>query len=519
MGKLKRLASFLIAVLTFTTFCGVSASAEGFTFNWDSDENTSPHCKSILMLNLDTDTVVYSLNPDQELPMASMTKIMSYIVAYEAIPDIENTKITVPQSVADELEGTGSSLADVQVGEEFTGKQLLYLMMVPSGNDAALTLAKYVDGLYETGQIKPKAKEYDPSSSSSESSAVSSQASQTVSSELSSSPEEGEENLPDSQSGPDPTDYTGRSYFVQLMNEKAMELGCEHTHFTNPHGLHNPSHYTTAREMAVITKYAMTLPYFTEITGTSAYLQAATNLNSQERTVYTTNKMLTDYADENGISYYYQSATGIKTGSLDESGYCITASATAYGYTYIVVAMGCPMYDEDGMETDVHGEMLDARSLFRWAVTALEKKTVAAQGDILSSVKLEYAFQKDELRLAAGENASVMLPSTVDATSIVVTPNKPESVQAPVRKGEQIGTASLSYAGEVIATVPLVAAESVAKSDLVEGWEQGKDLVTSPWFMVIIAVIAALIIVYIILIFLYRRKQRQLRRVRRFRDM
>ena len=173
----------------------------------------------------------------------------------------------------------------------------------------------------------------------------------------------------------------------------------------------------------------------------------------------------------------------------------------------------------EGYEEGIHGEMLDARSLFRWALENLGKKTVAVPGEVLSSVNLEYAFQQDQLLLAAGESASVMLPNSVDASSIVVTVNKPESVQAPVRKGEQVGTATLSYADEVIATVPLVAAESVSRSDLLASWEQGKSLLSSPWFVVIIAVIVALIIVYFILMVMYRRKQRMLRRVRKFRDM
>ncbi len=528
MKKLKRLLACLITAALLPAFCGASAHAEGFAYNWDQDEENpdGPHCESIFLLNLDTDSVAYTLNPDEERPMASMTKIMSYIVAYETIPDIENTVITVPQSVEDELEGTGSSLAGVLVGEELTGLQLLYLMMVPSGNDAALTLAKYVDSLYESGKLAP---EGSPSSAAPVSSgAESGVSSQAVSSEpVSSAPEssDGEESGGGESEAGEETDpyansnYDGKSYFVRLMNEKAAELGCSHTHFTNPHGLHHPNHYSTAREMAEITKYAMTLPYFTEITGTTAYLKPATNLSPEEEVKNTTNKMLTNYVDEWGMNYYHQYTTGIKTGSLDEAGYCITASATYDGYTYIAVLMGSPMYYEDGSENPIHGEMLDARSLFRWVLVNLKKKTVAVQGDVMSSVGLKYAWQKDELLLVAGENASVMLPDTVDENSILVTADVPESVEAPIRKGEQIGSATLSYAGEPIATVPLVAAESVAKSEALQVWEQGQQVLTAPWFLVIMAVIVALIIVYIILIFLYRRKQRQLRRVKRFRDM
>lgn len=493
MKKIIRLAAFMLSVIIFAAGVAVPASAEGFTFNWDLDaENPDgPHCKSIFLLNLDTDTVAYALNADEELPMASMTKIMTYIVAYENIPDIENTVITVPQSVQDELEGTGSSLAGVVVGEELTGLQLLYLMMVPSGNDAALTLAKYVDSLYEQGKLEG-----------------------TFVPDISPNVELDENGIPVvDEHGK--TDYAAESYFIQLMNEKAKELGLSHTHFTNAHGLHNDNHYTTAREMAEITKYAMTLPHFTEITGTGAYIKPVTNMSSEEQTKYTTNKMLSNTVDgETGISYYHQFTTGIKTGSHNEAGHCLTASATAYGYTYIAVLMG----DMAGYENGIHYEMLDARSLFRWSLSELEKKTVAVQGDVMSSVSLKYAWQKDELLLVAGENASVMLPGSVDSNSILIDVDKPESVEAPIRKGEQIGTATLSYAGETIAVVPLVAAESVAKSEALQVWEQGQAVLTAPWFLVIMAVIAALIIVYIILILLYRRKQRQLRKVRRFRD-
>lgn len=495
MKQCKRAFAFFLAVV-LSVLLPFSASAEGFVYNWDQDDDNpyGPYCKSLVLLNLDTDTVVYSLDPDTPRPMASMTKIMAYIVAYETIPDIENTIITMPESVNAELEGTYSSEANMFPGERFTGMNLLYMMMVPSGNNAALTLDKYVNSLYEDGTLTWEGDPLpDPAPVP-----------------------EGEDAVNDS--GVDPTNYTGRSYFVELMNRKAEELGCTNTHFTNAHGLHNEDHYASARDMATITKYAMSVPSFTEVTGTTAWNYAPVDAPDDVRTAYTTNKLLMNTADSYGNTYYYQSATGIKTGSLDEAGYCVTASATAFGYTYIAVAMGAPMYDANG-DSAIHGEMLDVRSLFRWAIGNLEKKTVAVQGDILSSIDLKYAWHKDSLQLAAGQNVSVMLPASVDNSSILVVPDVPESVEAPIRKGEQIGTATISYAGDVLATVPLVAAESVAKSEVLEVWEQGQQVLTSPWFLVIMAVITALVIVYVILIVLYRRKQRQLRHVKRFRDM
>ncbi|MGI6254069.1 MAG: D-alanyl-D-alanine carboxypeptidase family protein [Acutalibacter sp.] len=549
---MKKLFSVFLTMLCLVTACAMPASAEGFEFGWDTDPKNpnGPHCKAYLMLNLDTDTVVYSENADERLPMASITKIMSYIIAYENIPDIENTLITIPQSVVDELHGTGSSVAEFSVGETYTGLDLLYLMMVPSGNNAALTLAKYVDQLYADGKIGGQTTDSSSSSasesgdSSSQSSASesgdgSSQSSATESGDSSSSssttddPEAvsqasstqsqttlSTENLAPAygEEGFDGSDYTGRSYFVQLMNEKAAELGCTNTHFTNPHGLHNENHYSTARDLVTITKYAMSLPHFTEITGTTAYNYYPQENPDLVRTANTTNRMLTNYATDD-VSYYYAYATGIKTGSHDQAGYCIVASATYSGYTYVVCCLGSPEYDAQGNSISLHGEMLDAATLFRWALTSLGKMTVVSQGDILADVPLEYAWQKDTLQLVAGENVSVMLPTSVDTSSIIIETDVPESVQAPVERGQQVGTATMSYAGEVIATVPLVAAESVSRSEMMSFISQGTSVLTSPWFLIIMGVILLLIIVYIILILLYRRKQKQLRRVRKYRDL
>lgn len=536
----RRAAALLVAAALFCSLA-MPASAEGFAFNWDSDQNSAPHCESIFMLNLDTDTVVYTLNPDEERPIASLTKIMTYIVAYENIPDIETAIITMPQSVQDELEGTGSSVAEMAPGESFTGLDLLYMMMVQSGNNAALTLAKYVDSLYETGQLRPQTTATPaPEASAGEdtgSAASAVTAAASAGSEASSEDRDDPEAAAptpgtlygygagsgdgDAAGEFDPAypDYTGTSYFVQLMNAKAAELGCTHTHFVNPHGLHHRNHFSTAREMAIITKYAMTLPNFTEITGSTGYDYTVQNTGEQ-RWVGTTNKLLTNYQDDaSGLVYYYQSATGIKTGSLNESGYCISASATANGYTYIAVALGSPYINEDGSRNYVHGEMLDVRSLFRWAVANLEKRTVLMKDEVASSVNLRYAWRQDTLQLVAGENATVMLPSSINDSSILITADVPESVEAPIRKGEAIGTAVMTYAGETIAVVPLVAAESVDRSEVIHVLKEGQDVMSSPVFLVIMAVIAALIIVYIILIVFYRRKQKQLRKVRKFRDM
>lgn len=436
---------------------------EGFV----CDRLTDPNSESIFMVSLDTGTVVFTMNPDERRPMASLTKIMTYIVVSETVSDLQNTRTTVPESVAEELAGTGSSLAEIQTGEEFSIYDLLNLMMVPSGNDAALTLAKYVDAM----RIPAEDSAFDE-------------------------------------------DGDGVLSFVELMNRKAQELGCTNTHFVNPHGLHDENHYTTAREMATITQYALTLPYFSEITSQTYYTQAPTNMTSEERTVTTTNRMLLSYMEE-----YYTYATGIKTGSLNESGYCIAASGFYDGYSYLVICLGSPYIDEDGNYTNYHGEMYDAATLFRWAFTSIENKTIVMDGDLIAEVDLKYVWDKDRLQVVAQGNVTAMMPIDLDESNIKMELDLPESVKAPVKKGDEIGTATYTYKGEVLAVVPLVAAESVERSEIVQTIEQGKEIITSPWFLITAGIILVLLAAYIALAVAMNRKRRKMRRIKKYRDL
>ena len=524
----KILSVFAVFALLFSIL-SVPASAEGFTYDFDYNS------QSILMMSLDNGEIVYTMNPDERRPMASITKIMTFIVAYESIEDIENTYITVSEKVEDELEGTGSSLAGIYVGEELTGYELLNLMMIPSGNDAALTLAIYCDehkdkveayrnskygtGSDDTSDVEESDEDVytddvpDPVKAAE--TAVNAVAGAEDDSESSEDEDSEESDEDEEESTGAVSEYS--KYFVSLMNEKAKELGCNDTHFVNPHGLYDPDHYSTARDIATIVQYATKLPYFTDITSCTAYKLRATNMCEEERTVSTTNQMMSMYSSDG--MYYYMYCNGIKTGSLNEAGYCIAASATYEGYTYVVVALGCPMIDEYGNELDYHGEMVDAATLFRWAFLNLSMKNIAEAGDLIGEVKLNYAWNQDTLQVVAGTNVSAILPDDVEISSIVCTVNLPEDVDAPVKKGDVIGTAVYSYAGEDITTVNLVASESVEKSDIIKTIETGQSVVTSPWFLIIVGLIILVVAAYIIIILSYNKRKKRMRKIKRYKDM
>jgi D-alanyl-D-alanine carboxypeptidase (penicillin-binding protein 5/6) len=420
--------------------------------------NFQPTSAAIELINLDTDTVVYQKNADVRREPASTTKIMTFIVASEHIKDLQGTKISITKEVMNTLLGTGSSMSNIKIGDQLTALQLLNCMLVPSGNDAALFLADYV----------------------------------------------GKGNV---------------DSFVDMMNQKAKELGCTGTHFTNPHGLHDDNHYTTASDLSKMTKYAMSLPHFTDITSQARYSYKPVGGPDagKTRNLSTTNLMI----DKNVRSqYYYQFTRGIKTGHTDEAGYCLVSSATAEGYSYLCVVLGAPDIDANGKKIQAHGEMADTQKLYRWAFTNLElKKNLLSSSDSIGEVKLNNAWNKDKLLLVADKNYSAMLPINVSANSIIITKNIPSSVDAPIKKGDVIGTATLSYANQKLTTVNLVASESVERSELLHSANAVKKVLTSTWFIVIVAIIILLVIIYIILALIYNRKKKNLRKVKKYRKM
>ena len=444
----KKLFPGLLAVLFFAcAFFALPARAAVFQVDFETAS------QGIQLVNLDTGTVVYQKNADQRLEPASTTKIMTYIVVAENIPDLAGTPITITPEVVTDLLGTGSSLAGVREGEVLTALQLLNCMMVPSGNDAALAFAYYVGG-------------GDPQA------------------------------------------------FVAMMNEKAAELGCTGTHFTNPHGLHDPEHYTTAEDLAVMLEYALTLPYFSEICAQTYYELPATNVSSEPRYVYTTNMLLSQNSE-----YYYRYCTGGKTGSHDQAGYCLASTAVKNGYSYLCVTLGAPSVDADGARVPVNGAFTDAEALYEWAFDNLEIKTVLEETRSVCDVPLELAWNQDTLLLVPEQNYAAILPVDVAATSVIVTPHLPESVEAPVTRGEVVGTATLSYAGQELAEVNLVAAVSVERSELLNSAKTVGEIVSSTWFLAVAAVIVVLLLLYIILSVIYNRKKKNLRRVKKYRRM
>ena len=443
---MKKTLTVFLSLIIFLSSLIIFTSVPADAASFDIDFDL--HCKSVYLENLDLGIVVYSKNENERRFPASTTKIMTYIVTAEHVSDLKNTKVKVKGSVLHMLDGTGSSIAGLEANETLTVYQLLNCLMIPSGNDAALILADYVG----EGDIDK---------------------------------------------------------FVGMMNEKAQELGCEGTHFANPHGLNDPNHYTTVSDMAKITKYAMTMPEFNDISNT-----ATSDVLGEDRYLVTTNSMIDPVR---GGDYYYEYAKGIKTGSTgNDSGYCLVSTAVHRGYSYLCIAYGAPYENEKGESYD-NGAMIDSKRLYEWAFDNLEIKSILDKNELVKEIGLKFAWNKDRIQLAPAKSFSTLLPSAVDVESIDKIYDVPEAIDAPIKEGQKVGTVTLSYANRELATIDLVVAETVDRSELLTAIEGIRVVVTSKWFVVSVAVIAVIIIIYVIIVSIYTHKAKTRRPVKKYR--
>lgn len=411
-----------------------------------------PRSGIILVQSLEDDTVIFDKNIHQRTPPASLTKIVTAILTLENCPDL-NAMVTVPQSVIDSLVNTGSSNAGLKAGEEISVLDLLHCMLIPSANEAAATLADYVSG----GSIDG---------------------------------------------------------FVDKMNVFVERLGCTDTHFTTPHGLDAEGQYTSAADMAKIMKYALTFSQseiFENITSLTEYQLPASNMHEAPRTIRSTNFLMNSgYAD-----YYCKYVTGGKTGSTSGAGKCVVATASSGGYSYMAVIMNAPHDDIDGDGYDENGAFTDAKMLFEWIYKNIRYESILSSAEVTAEVKVRLSTKTDHLALVPAEDLYAFVPTGVDENSVlvkVVDGTLPESVDAPIRKGDKIAEAAVYYADQEIARADLVAAEDVSRNLFLFIGSVLVDILTHPVVLVILGLLLLLVLAYIGFVLYVRRKDKKNRK-------
>ena len=435
------LTFFLILCLTAALLCP-SALAAGLPA--EPAESFSPiNATAAILVDADYDQVLYQQNADELRYPASITKVMTGLLAIEAVERGELYMDTVV-TLGDDLYigiGEGGSTQGLKAGEMLTVRDLLNCALIPSANEACNALASAVAGSIPA--------------------------------------------------------------FVDRMNERAKELGMDNTHFTNTHGYHDDSHYTTARDISRMCLEAMRHADFRQIVSSVSYTVPATNLNGP-RELHDTNALVSNFrTGENRLLYRY--AVGIKTGSTPEAGYCLASAAEKNGRMMIAVVLG-------GTYWKVNGEFMDgnyfteSKRLLEHGFNDFSRKTILSKIEPIGTVPVKLCAEQDYVTVQPSINVEATLPNHVDPATFERVIELPEELEAPIQKGDKIGTISITYHDEPggipsqYVFADLVAATSLERSQWLAALDQLQRLFSKTWVKLLL-----LAVILVILIFSLRR--------------
>ncbi len=469
MRKAKRLtflfAAFFFLNITFGSLSSYAAFTPKFAL----------YSEAVYMVNLDTDIVLVSKNIDKKMYPASTTKIMTCLVSLAHIKDFD-AYVEVPYECFNEfdeknpnLNYQGPSGAGIDpLQSNLTYKDALYGMMLCSGCEAANILAYNVGG----GSIQ---------------------------------------------------------HFIDMMNSAAKKIGCKNTHFSNAHGLFDEENYTTAEDLYKITKYAIDrYPGFMKICGTYSYDMPANGTNPGGYTVFQTNGLMKPTSE-----YYYEGVTGVKTGSINKyfpktngtwsaensepGSRALVTTAQRNGYTYMIVSLGAPFYDENGT-VSVNYSFKDHINLYDWAFDEFEYMLVIKKNEQIMKVDVDKGKDVDEVGIVATEDYYTLLPKTLDLTTIQQIRPAVEMLEAPVEKGVPVGRLELKLNGETLARLNLVTEEAVELDMMAFYTDKLKNIISAPEFIAIVVVLVLLIIMYVCARVIrknFNRKQAEMQRRRK----
>ncbi len=366
--------------------------------------------------------------------------------------DLDET-VTVTRSVLNQVP-IGILGMDLKAGEEITLRDLLYGTMVASATDAAVVAAVHVGGSIEG--------------------------------------------------------------FLQMMNDKAAELGCKGTHYGNVHGLHDEETYTTARDICRITEAALENETFRTMFQTATYTVPETN-KRPERELTTTNHMM----NERNSKYYDQLVTGGKTGATDQGGRCLTLTAQKDGMELLCVLMGATPTMEENGSLSAHGSFEESKILIDYAFEKFEFRQVFFDGQSLAQYPVEGG--SSHVVTQAATSVSTILPVEVDETQLRWDYQEQSgSITAPVEKGQKLGSAQVWYGTKCLAQTDMVAINSVEKyqAPVIPGKPAAKQ--SGSWLTLFLVLIGLVVVGFLgmigiraIRIMNYQRKRRQRGRRRR----
>ena len=388
---------FTILVLVFMlTLSNVFAITDN---NNSLPDTLVPYC---MLVDMDSGAILYNKNAYEKLYPASTTKIMTAVVVLENCELDEMVPISYYAINSVPIDYSNANLKE---GELLSVKDLLYALLIPSANDAAFALAQYVGSkkeLYLTDSSTTAKKQFEDNCNA----------------------------------------------FYDMMNEEANKLGCKNTHFLNPNGIHDENHYTTSYDLSLMAQKAMTFPIFKIIVSTKTFTLPSSNMYPEaDRFFKNTNTLL-----DSSSSYYYEYATGIKTGYTVPAKHCIVASASKDNANLMVVVM-CGELLDDG----IRQRESDCLTLFEYGFSNYSKKLIANKNDVQKTILVKGAsFDTMKLNLVLKEDLTALLANDFKLEEYTPNIRLNEDIKAPIRQGEKLGTITytinnVDYVGDLIA--------------------------------------------------------------------
>ena len=307
-------------------------------------------------------------------------------------------------------------------------------------------------------------------------------------------------------------DYVGGGSvenFVSKMNEKAKVLGCTSTNFVNPDGFYNKDQYTTVEDMYKITKFAMEFPEFMGIVS-----KTECNVFGDDRDpIITTNKMIDI---KRGGEYYYPYVKGIKTGYCQEAGRCLASYAEKGENAYISIVMGGSTIDENGIKIEKNMAMSDTKKIYSWAFENLKTLKLYPKEFPIAEVNLEYVWKHDKLLLVPDSDFSLNLPLTAKKEDISIKVTAPNSIKAPVEKGDVIGNAEVFYLGQKVGEFNAVSDSNFKKSYILVIFKDLESVIKSSVVILLLIVFLIFVFLYVIALIKENKKMRRKNKVKKF---
>lgn len=376
----KVISMILVLALAFSPRLYASDGGD-YSIDEETDENAvytsisgELPAKTALLMEQTTGTVLFDKNSHEELPMASITKIMTMLLVMEAL---EKNECSMDDMVTTSAYASsmGGSQIWLKENEQMTLHDLLKACAIGSANDAAMALAEHIAGSEEQ--------------------------------------------------------------FVEMMNSKANALGMKNTHFANPTGLDAENHYSSAYDIALMSRELMKHSTITEFS--SVWMDS---LREGKTQLVNTNKLVR----------FYDGCTGLKTGTTDGAGSCVSVTATRDGFSLIAVTMGCATSKE---RFESARKLLDdgfANYSLYYPSLDMTLPPIAVKSGVKEMVDIEPQGDKGGV---------VILKSQFE--KITTETELTQELEAPVAKGEQVGTIIVKADDKVITKIPLLTKEEIEK--------------------------------------------------------